>query len=605
MSCIAGVFRRDAKPVPPAIIERMLDAARGRAPDGNQLQCTSAMGLGQAFLRTGASGAEQVNALTLDGEVFIAADCRIDGRAELTSKLRAQGRKLADDAPHAELVLHAYHAFGDAFIDHLVGDFAFAIWDGRRQRALCFRDHFGVRPLYFFCTDEQVVFASQVESILAHPDACADLDEDALGEFLMFGTCLDPERTVYKQVRCLRRASRLECTANEVARTSYWSLPNEESLRYASDADYVEEFRALFEQAVRDRLPGGPVAVQLSGGMDSTSIAAVAAHWASRSGHAVTGCHMSFASLAPEHDETRLACLVARSLKVPLLKQDVSDYPLFADSQSETLRTPLPVGSAQLAAHRATLRLVEPTGARVLLSGYAGDAVFAPRTDYLTGLLRSGRLQRFAREVWDHYRQTQSLRGLGLRAMFRPHVNLQPAWKPGRPDWIASGPVSQELLDAKWEAWWRQFRGAASAREQLDLPWTSRPLEEFEYLSHPIAWRYPFMDIRLVRHLLRLPPRMLMGKKVLRDAMREKLPPAIVDRPKSVVPLDIVRQLAADGRFHLDCSGMPPAVDAAKFAAAWTTYCAQEVSSSTWSSGLIVLPVALRNWILSTRSRPS
>jgi asparagine synthase (glutamine-hydrolysing) len=603
MSCIAGIFRRDAKPVEPPVIEGMLAAVRARAPDGTQSQCTSAVGLGQAFLRTGASGAEQNNALTLDGEVFITADCRIDGRAELITELRARGRKLADDAPHAELVLHAYHAFGDAFIDHLIGDFAFAIWDARRQRLLCFRDHFGVRPFYFFCTDEQFVFASQVESLLAHPDVCADLDDDAMGEFLMFGTCLDPGRTVYKHVRCLPRASRLECVGTGFGRTSYWALPEDEPLHRATDDEYVEEFAELFEQAVRDRLPAGPVALQLSGGMDSTSIAAVAAEWASRCGHFVTGCHMSFANLAPADDETPLACLVARSLQVSLFRQDVSDYPLFSDSHSEVLRTPLPVGTAQLAAHRDSLRLIESTGARVLLSGYAGDAVFAPSSDYFPALLRSGRLIRFAHEAADHYRRTKSLRGLGLRAMFRPQRNRRPAWKPRRPDWIAPGVASGELLDAKWESWWRQFYGAASAREQLNLPWTSRPLEESEYLTQPIVWRYPFLDIRVVRLLLRMPVRMLMEKKVLREAMRNRLPQAIVGRPKSVVPVDIVRRLAGDAGFHLDCSDMPPAVDLAKFSTAWKAYCAQEASASTWSSGLIVLPVALRNWILSTRSR--
>jgi asparagine synthetase B (glutamine-hydrolysing) len=97
-------------------IEAMLVPMKARAPDGDRVHCEGPIALAQSFLRTGSAAAEGFNSLTLDGRIFIAADARIDSRAELLRRIGATGRRVAADAPHAELILHAYAAFGDCGI---------------------------------------------------------------------------------------------------------------------------------------------------------------------------------------------------------------------------------------------------------------------------------------------------------------------------------------------------------------------------------------------------------------------------------------------------------------------------------------------------------
>jgi asparagine synthase (glutamine-hydrolysing) len=126
----------------------MLAPLRVRAPHGDSFFSAGHVALGQAFLRTGSSGHENTNALTLDGHTWIVADARIDGRPELVARLRAKGCEAGVETPDGELLLHAYSVFGEELVHHVIGDFAFALWDARRQLLFCVRDHFGVRPFF-------------------------------------------------------------------------------------------------------------------------------------------------------------------------------------------------------------------------------------------------------------------------------------------------------------------------------------------------------------------------------------------------------------------------------------------------------------------------
>src|SRR2546423_50740 len=143
----------------------MLASLRARAPDRVDVHSSQHIALGRAFLSTGAAPSEQPGALTLDGQVWVAADARIDGRSELARVLRSRDRVVAVDAPAEELILHAYAAFGEALVEHLLGDFAFALWDARANRLLCVRDHFGIRPFFYAKCGPAVHFASDVDAL--------------------------------------------------------------------------------------------------------------------------------------------------------------------------------------------------------------------------------------------------------------------------------------------------------------------------------------------------------------------------------------------------------------------------------------------------------
>jgi len=266
----------------------MLARMKGRAPDGHETRCEGPVAFGNAFLRTGTSNAESPHPISLDGQVWLTADARIDGRGELIRSIRAAGRRISADAPHAELILHAYHCFGEAFLERLIGDFAFALWDWRLQKLICGRDHFGVRPFHYFESGDLFGFASCADALVVHPVISNELDEISVADFLMFSSFQDPSRSIYRDVRCLPPATSMHITVERSTLHKYWDVPNNAEVRFTKPAEYVQQFQQLFHEAVLDRLPQAPVALQLSGGLDSAAIAAVTTERSRQTGHAAT-----------------------------------------------------------------------------------------------------------------------------------------------------------------------------------------------------------------------------------------------------------------------------------------------------------------------------
>ena len=277
MSCIVGIVRLDGVPVDKALLQGMTHAMRRRAPDYSHVWSAGGVGFGHAMLLIPPASRDRHQPCTLDNQVWITADARIDGRAELVQSLRTAGRAVLTEAPDVELILHAYAAFGEAFLDHLIGDFAFALWDARSQKLICARDHFGVRPFYFVQTDLILMFASDIDALRMCPTVSGTLDDTAVGDFLLFGVYLDARMTIYRDIRCLKPASSLHFGHEGLRIQRHWSIPTNAEVRYKNKSDYVDRFKELFEQAVVDRMCEGPLALELSGGMDCTSIAAVAA----------------------------------------------------------------------------------------------------------------------------------------------------------------------------------------------------------------------------------------------------------------------------------------------------------------------------------------
>jgi asparagine synthase (glutamine-hydrolysing) len=600
MSCIAGLIRLDGQLVEPQLIERMLSPMRERAPHGTQVHCAGNIGFGNLLLRTDRTLSAGLHPIAQDSEVWVTADARIDARADLISALRRKGREVVEHETAAGLILHAWRAFGSALLDHLIGDFGFAIWDRRTARLMCARDHFGIRPFYYVETASLLAFASYPDALLALPDVSTELDEISVADFLLFGTQQDPHRSMYRSIACLPPASTLALSANRTSLRRYWSLPERGSTRFRKRSEYVEEFRHLLEQAVTDRLPAGPVAVQLSGGMDSSSIAAIAADWSRASGHQVLAVNASCKSLIPEDEEGELAHCISAHLAIPLFQQDMGAYGLYDRALDQALRTGAPIVYPKLAAYEESLLRVIDAGAHVLLSGHGGDAVLAPTKGVIPRVIASRKLGSLPREVFHHVRHARGGPGLGIRAWFARKQVTAPI--PTFPDWIDSAFAARVDLRARWQKGWDTYYGGSDARYQLQSPWLCRNFESAEPLARPVVLRHPFYDLRLVTFSLRLPEFMLARKTVLRAAMREKLPLPILKRPKAGLAGDMVGiQIAAgalaesvamsgDGRY-------PEPWCRETYLRALERHGRCANAATTWSNVLLLAPVALRIWL--------
>ena len=220
-------------------------------------------------------------------DLAITADAIIDNRAELCDKLGINNswqKGMADSL----LILKAYQKWGQECPKYLVGDFAFAIWDNKRQELFCAVDHTGTRTFYYYKSNGLFAFSTLIKPLLALPGISKQHNEAWIADFLAMPCVshqLDPELTPYQNVHLLPAGNRMTVGPDGASKQVYWQVEGQPELQLKSDSEYEEAFREVFGEAVRCRLRSiRPVGVMLSGGMDSTSVACMAARELAGSG---------------------------------------------------------------------------------------------------------------------------------------------------------------------------------------------------------------------------------------------------------------------------------------------------------------------------------
>ncbi|MGH9754002.1 MAG: asparagine synthase-related protein, partial [Blastocatellia bacterium] len=351
MSGIIGVLNLNGAPVPPGLLQRMMEPMAARWPDAQETWIDGSVAFGHAMLRTTDESARERQPLSFDGRVWITADARVDGRAELIRLFESGDCDDLRSAPDVELILRAYHLWGEDCVSRLIGDFSFAIWDGRTQSLFCARDHFGVKPFYYVRTADSLLFANDIDSLRKHPDVSDRLNETVVGDFLLFGGNQDEATTIYDDIRRLPPAHRLIVTRDKIRIERYWKLPTDGHIRYADDREYVDRYRELFDQAVTDRLRTDRVSIMMSGGTDSAAVGAVAARLLrqERPTADVRAFTIVYRSLLPGDEEGHYAGLVAKSADVNIYYLAADDYRLFERRHRPELYCQQPIDHPMLA----------------------------------------------------------------------------------------------------------------------------------------------------------------------------------------------------------------------------------------------------------------
>lgn len=522
---------------------RMLTAGLAfRGPDAQEHWCEGAAGLGHAMLLTTDEARGERQPASLDGRVWITADARIDARDELAAELAARGRAAPGEASDAQLILHAYHAWGEDCVAHLIGDFAFAIWDAPRARLFCARDHFGVKPFFHARVGECVVFGNTLSSLRNHPAVSSALDELSMADFLLFEGFQDPAATAFRAIRRLPPAHCLVADRDGVRVRAYWTLPLDAQVRYRAPGDYVEHFTELLRVAVKDRLRATRIGVELSGGLDSTSVAATAKSVLIDAGRAfeLNAFTVTFERLITdeEHPFTRMA---AQALGIPLHGFAADRDGLYEGSDRPENWLPEPAHAPASAATLDSFRRAASL-CRVMLTGWDGDTLFneSPKP-YFRTLLAKGRWMRLAAGVVTYGLSQRRLVPLTVREWLAPRAPNDADLRAPYPAWIQPEVESRLGLRARWEAAGRESGPGHPVRPYafrcLDL--MLRQSNFFEYSDAgvtgvPLEHRHPLMDLRLQRYCLSLPPLpWCVKKEIVRRAMRGVLPEAVRRRPKS------------------------------------------------------------------------
>jgi asparagine synthase (glutamine-hydrolysing) len=281
MSAIAGICAFDDQADLPELGRRMMSSLAQYPADSAQSWHRGGVFLGcRAQWITPESVGEQLPYYDERRGIAITADAILDNRDELFERLQIHPslrRTMTDSA----LILLAYEKWGEDAPKHLIGDFAFVIWDERQRRLFGARDFSGARTLYYYHQPRKLAFCTVLEPLLALPDADKSLNEQWIAEFLaLMGTtdAIDPRMTVYREIRQLPPSHSMTVAEGKITLRKYCTVEAGETLRLKSDRDYEEAFKDVFGKAVRARLRSRwKVGAQLSGGMDSGTVAGFAA----------------------------------------------------------------------------------------------------------------------------------------------------------------------------------------------------------------------------------------------------------------------------------------------------------------------------------------
>jgi asparagine synthase (glutamine-hydrolysing) len=528
MTGYAVVVRHPSATVTPEELRTLLPALRRRGPHGECVVAGTGVGVVSALLDAGDRrlAPAWVNA----GPLVVAGQVRVDARDALVEALRASGTDASVDDSDIRLFAHAWLAWGDDAPTRVLGDYSIVVHDRASRATTLVRDPFGVRMLYWH-RDADRLIASNTLGALLEAGVPRDLDEDAIADFVAVGFNENPSTTCFRAIGRVPPAHvlRVHAAGREELRR-YWSLPAPPIDRSRDATTIVGEFRAVLEASVRDRIRAPSLTVFMSGGLDSTTLAAIAARqMADRTRLVARTSHLP--TLVPS-PETRRAQIVAEALGIPHALADVDGYGYREGTALAVPDTPEPVSDPDLLALQDELRRAS-AHSPVAFWGEDPDSLLAP--PHLGDLLRGSPPWRVALDVLGHLQRQRRRPYLALRDMARGRTPGRPAdTDEAGPGWLRGDLRRRrtERLRARAEP---THPTRSEVARRLDPVHWQPFLQSLDAGVHgiPIDVRMPFLDRRLIELALALPPiPWLQHKHVLREAARGLVPDLVRCAPK-------------------------------------------------------------------------
>ena len=275
MCGIVGVLNlHEPQPIPEQVLPQMLGMIRHRGPDEFGIYRDEWVNLGNARLSIIDLSGGQQPICNEDGTLWIVFNGEIFNYVELRPELEALGHRFTTHCD-TEVILHLYEEYGSDCLNYLNGQFAIAIWDTRKRSLFLARDRLGIRPLFYTVRDGQLVFGSEIKTLLAHPNVSAQIDPAALAQVFTFWSVLAPN-TIFQDVHTLPPAHYMVVRDGQMNIQPYWELDFTAPATSRTPQDYLDEFEHLLIDATLIRLRADvPVGAYLSGGLDSSTTTAI------------------------------------------------------------------------------------------------------------------------------------------------------------------------------------------------------------------------------------------------------------------------------------------------------------------------------------------
>jgi asparagine synthase (glutamine-hydrolysing) len=564
MSGTVGIWNINGEPIEPQALQQMAAAIAYRGADGIFYAHADNVGFAFLHLNTGWDANEEQQPLVSDG-CWLNGDVRLDNRTDLLQMLHRAGVYPQGKSDPA-LLLAAYELWGCDCLHHIIGDFAFAIWDSVRKRLFCARDQMGCRPLYYtLLNNKSFLWGSEVAALLGHPAVHPKLNEQTIGLFLAAG--INDNETFFENIFSIPSAHFLLLDVEDNVRPRlsiqrYWDINPEKQIRYKDSQQYAEHFGQIFREAVACRLHTRfPTGVLLSGGRDSASVTCVAADIVQNQPQPDSapnlqtftwGCDTFLSS-----DEREYSGAVNE-------KYDLTSHRLIADGPDgawplsgdwlRTSRPDTPYETVSQPMYERLLKMASVQGVKVVLSGVPGDALVGGWNFlYFKELTRKFRVIALAKEL-SHLQHT-----LNHYQAIWPEFKRTPVYKE----------AIRHLIPAPLLTMWRLYQSVRSTqsntlgfihplfaqRIQLEERLAQRvhpahysdPMKEVRYqkvfnrldaylvnwLEHLMAraqleTRSPWFDIRLVEFVLAIPEveisRGAEARRLISGSMKGVLP---------------------------------------------------------------------------------
>lgn len=392
MSGIFGIFKRNGNAVSVNVSRDMHETMSYWQPDASGIWHKGPVCLGHEMLwNTPESKSETLPNDT--EQLVITIDARLDNRHELAHQLDLPIRPL-EQIGDSEFILAAYQKWTEDCPKYLVGDFVFAIWDKNKQQLFCARDHIGVKQFYYHTNDQLFAFSNDLESLASHTEIPSDIEDQAVANYLVNDQLEHQTLTFFRSVKKLPPAHSLTITAGEIKKKCYWRLEDAPRVELPDMESYAAKLRELLEQAVHDRMRSAyPITSHLSGGLDSSSIAVIAARKLRETGEkllAFNWLHEPDEDDDPEHYEWSNSRSIANAEGiehhyVPLTVDSIYEHMnersiFFGDTSTFWCEYPVRVSA-------------QACNSRTILSGWGGDELSTYHGQaYYADLFKQGKL---------------------------------------------------------------------------------------------------------------------------------------------------------------------------------------------------------------------
>ena len=527
MTGYAVVIRSPSTIVHADELRALLPALRRRGPHGASVVHDGAFGAAAALLDTG--DPRLAPAWADAGRFLVAGQVRVDAREALVDALQRAGIDASMQDPDIRLFAQAWRAWESEAPARVLGDFSVVVHDRESHATTLVRDPFGVRMLFYHRDAARLVASNTIAALLA-AGVPRELDEDAIADFVAEGFNEDPATTTYRAIRRVPPAHSLRLLPDgreELRR--YWTLPTPPIDRSRDAATITAEFRALLEASVRDRLRSSSLTVFMSGGLDSVTLAAIAAR--ELDDHTRLVVRTSHLPALVPSPETRRAEIVAEALGIPHVLVDIDGSGYQEGTSHSVADTPEPTSDPDVLALQDELRRA-CEHAPVAFWGEDPDSWLA--SPHLGDLLRGDSPVRIALDVLRYLWRERQRPFLGLRDLWRGRAGGSEVDSSGGPAWLRAD-LRRRRAERVLARGQPSHPTRSEVARRLDQYHWQPFLESLDAGVHgiPIEVRLPYLDLRLIEFALAVPPIPWMQQKhLLRESVRGLVPDVVRCAPK-------------------------------------------------------------------------